>query len=404
MTADDSIFFANPDEAMAEDASIFGGPPVHMNAVADDRTSRRRADIDAKQDRVGRILEELKCDGVVLLMPAHVAWFTGGMNVRGLIADGERPGIYTNGRQRWLLCSNIDTQRLFDEELDGLGFQLKEWQWAVGRAVLLGELVAGKKFATDRPFPNMPLINDKLRPELRPLTQFEQEQYRDLGGVVAHAVEATARNVNRGDTEEEIAGQLAHRLVHRGIEPVGLSVTADARGKRFRRSGTTATPVNRVATLQATGSREGLCATASRTVCFGPPEAEFRAVFDKATQLAAIYRSRSKPDESMATALEACKWLVAKSAWEYEWRFSQPGYGAGRFPAEELRRMGQDEKFAAGWPLVWQAKLETASVVDTVIVGDGGPVAVTPPVEWPFKRIRIKDVPHDIPDLLVREA
>ena len=91
-------------------------------------------------------------------MPAHVAWFTGGMNVRGLIADTERPGVYTNGRQRWLLCcSNVDTQRLFDEELDGLGFQLKEWQWATGRAVLLGELVAGKKFATDRPFPNMPL-------------------------------------------------------------------------------------------------------------------------------------------------------------------------------------------------------------------------------------------------------
>ena len=133
--------------------SIFGTSKVAIDAATPQpvpmldmsHTLRRRADIDTKQDKVAKLLEELSCEGVVLLMPAHVAWFTGGMNIRGLIADGERPGIYTNGRQRWLLASNIDGQRLFDEELDGLGFQLKEWQWTVGRALLLGELVAGKE-------------------------------------------------------------------------------------------------------------------------------------------------------------------------------------------------------------------------------------------------------------------
>src|SRR6478735_4698008 len=127
-----------------------------------DDIAARRADIDAKQQLVAGVLAEMSCEAVVLLMPAHVAWFTSGLIARGLIADGERPGVYTNGRQRWLLCSNIDSQRLFDEELDGLGFQLKEWHWMTGRAALLGELVSGKKFATDRPFPNMPLVNDAL--------------------------------------------------------------------------------------------------------------------------------------------------------------------------------------------------------------------------------------------------
>ena len=65
----------------------------------------------------------MDCEAVVLLMPAHVAWFTSGLTARGLIADSERPGVYTNGRQRWLLCTNVDTQRLFDEEVDRRGFQ-----------------------------------------------------------------------------------------------------------------------------------------------------------------------------------------------------------------------------------------------------------------------------------------
>ena len=77
-----------------------------------DAVLARRADIDAKQAILTRLFTELECEAVILFMPAHVAWFTGGMATRGLIADGERPGVYTNGRQRWLLCSNIDTQRL----------------------------------------------------------------------------------------------------------------------------------------------------------------------------------------------------------------------------------------------------------------------------------------------------
>ncbi len=368
--------------------------------VGTDRISRRRADIDTKQDKVGKLLEELGCEGVVLLMPAHVSWFTGGINVRGLIADGERPGVYTNGRQRWLLASNVDAQRLFDEELDGLGFQLKEWQWGVGRAVLLGELVHGKKFATDRPFPNMPLVNDRLRTELRPLSAYERELYAALGSAVTHALEATARNSQAGQSEQEIAGQLAHRLYRHGVEAVGLSVAVDDRAKRFRRAGFTEATAERVCVLQATGMRDGLYVTASRTVCFGPPEPDFRLEFDTAVKLSAVYRSQTRPGATVGAAAEAGRVLTHGTDFEHDWRAAQQGYGAGRFPAEELRKANNDEKFATDWPIVWQARVHRAAVVDTMLVSDAEPIAVTPPDGWPFKRIRIRDHAYDVPDLL----
>ncbi|QEL13687.1 M24 family metallopeptidase [Limnoglobus roseus] len=379
-----------PTEVQGEDDAI------------DPQILKRRADIDGKQARVAGLLEEMGCEGVVLLMPAHVTWFTGGMNVRGLIADGERPGVYTNGRQRWLLASNIDAQRLFDEELDGLGFQLKEWQWSVGRPVLLGELVAGKKFATDRPFPSMPLINDRLRPEIRPLTEFEQGLYLELGRAVAHAVEATARNVERGETEQEIAGHLAHRLYRHGIEATTISVAADGRAQKVRRAGFTEAAVESTCVLQATGYRDGLYATVSRTICFGPPADAFRTEYELAAKMAAVYRAMSVPDGSVGVAAEMARKLVANSPHEYEWRHSQPGYGAGRFVVEELRKAGQDEKFGLGWPLVWQAKIGSAAVVDTVIVDQYAALPVTPPEGWPFKRIKLRERVFDVPDLLVR--
>src|SRR5947208_3769613 len=207
-------------------------PPVALAA--------RRADIDIKQAQVAWLLESMQCEAALLLAPAHVCWVTSGMNVRGLIADSERPGVYTNGKQRWLLCSNVDTQRLFDEELDQLGFQLKEWTWDGGRAELLSNVSSGRKVCVDRPFPNMPQASERLRPLVRILSAHEQDEYRTLGRLVAHAVEATARNSSPGQTEEEIAGQLGHRLLHHGAEVAAISVTADDRGAKFRRAGFTA--------------------------------------------------------------------------------------------------------------------------------------------------------------------
>lgn len=371
--------------------------------MSDDPLQTRRADIDAKQAAVAGILSELGCEGLILLVPAHLSWFTGGMNVRGLLSEAERPGVFTNGRNRWLVCGNADTQRLFDEELDGLGFMLKEWHWSAGRATLLGDLLTGKKIATDRPFPNMQLVVDRLRPVIRPLYPTDRERLAAVGRLVVHALEATARGLSRGDTEQEIAGQLAHRVVHHGGEVHSVSVTADTRGSVLRRTGYTTTPVDQVCTLQLTASVGGLYATASRTVCFGPPADEFRTAFDHASKLSAVFRSLSRPGETLSSVVETGYRLLRNTPFEHDWRLSTPGYGSGWFAADELRRAGQDEKFVEHQPVVWQARIGPAAVVDTVLVSPAGAVAVTPHQSWPFKHAVIGGVGFPIPDVLIRD-
>lgn len=383
-----------------EDSTIVVNADLERDPPADP-VADRRADVEAKLAAVGAILPDLGCEAVVLFMPAHVSWLCGGFNLRGLFADTERPGIYTNGKQRWLLCSNLDTQRLFDEELDRLGFQLKEWHWSTGRAALLGELTAGKKIATDRPFPNMPLVNEKLRTAIRPLSAFDRVGYLDLGRHVAHAVEATARAADPGETEREIAGHLAHRLLRHGVEPAAVSVAVLAGAGRYPRPGFTDAVLDGVCRLQVTGTRDGLYATAARTVSFGPPTPEARREHDDACRLSAVYRSLLVPDGSFA-AVGACgQQLTYKTPYEFDGRLAQLGYGTGRVAAEELRRLGQDEPFAAGQAVVTQAKCGSALVADTLIVGTP-PAAATPCAEWPFKRITLGDAAFDVPDLLVR--
>jgi Xaa-Pro aminopeptidase len=221
---------------------------------------------------------------------------------------------------------------------------------------------------------------------------------------VAHAVEATGRGVAPGDTEEEVAGQVGHRLIHHNVEVASISVAADDRGAKFRRAGFTAAPVTRSCVLQATGQRDGLYATASRTVYFGTPPDEFRAAFDSAAKLAAIYRAYTEPGATVARVAEVAAALLVGTPFEFDGRLSQPGYGAGHFAAEELRRAGQDDPLAAGQALVWQPRVGPAASADTVLVTPAGPPeSITPPAEWPFKRITVRGVTSDIPDLLVRK-
>jgi hypothetical protein len=380
------------------DAPTVTAPPSRLPVAS------RRADTDAKQAALARILTELDCEGAILLVPAHLAWFAGGLNVRGLFAESERPGIFTNGRMRWLVCGNADTHRLFDEDLNGLGFMLKEWQWPTGRAQLLADLVAGKKIATDRPFPGMPLLVDRLRSELRMLYPSDHARLIELGQIVAHAVEATARGIKRGDTEQEIAGQLAHRTFHHGAEVYSLSVTADQRGRKLRRSGFTATPIETSCTIQLTAVRNGLHATASRTVCFGTPSNNLRTAYDTACKVSALFRSRCTPGQTLTTIVDATNRLVKGTEFEHEWRLSTPVYGGGWFAAEELRRAGQDELFVEHQSLVGQTRFGPAAVVDTVIVTPRGAEIVTPPEDWPYKRIMIAEQAHVVADILVRQS
>src|SRR5262245_65361727 len=99
--------------------------------------SDRRADIESKQAWVSRLMAEIGCDGLLVLQPENFAWLTAGGISRGCVDKDAMPALYFTGEGRWLLSSNVDSQRLFDEEIDGLGFQLKEWPWHWGREQLL---------------------------------------------------------------------------------------------------------------------------------------------------------------------------------------------------------------------------------------------------------------------------
>ncbi|MBL8796963.1 MAG: hypothetical protein JNM56_23885 [Planctomycetia bacterium] len=380
--------------------SAVPSPTKPVTAIVPDR----RTDIDLKQAQIAALLAELEIEGLFLFEPENFSWFTAGATPRGVLDPNQLPVLFLAGEVRCVLASNVDSQRLFDEELDGLGFQLKEWSWHVGRDPLISYLCRGRKLGCDRPLPECKPVGDALRRLRRPITGYEVTGYRQLGQLVSHALEATCRQMAVKQTEQEIAGHLSHRVLKHGAELVSVEVAADDRLRRFRRVAYTDAAVNRQCAITATVRQAGLHATASRVVSFGPVDEALHREHDAACKITASYIAASWPDALPGKLLQAGKRVYQINGAEHDWRHYPAGYLTGRAAVDQVLTAQTAEPIQPGWAITWQALLGGTISCDTFVVTPKGPLMLTAPGQWPKKRIRIHGANFDRPDILQRGA
>jgi Xaa-Pro dipeptidase len=386
-----------PLEPLAAPVRSASEPSIEMTPATD-----RRGDVDAKQTLVACLLQEFGCEGLLVLEPENFAWLTGGGTHRGGLDPADHPGLFYTTEQRWLLAGNADSQRLFDEELDGLGFQLKEWPWHWGREQLVADLCVGRHVACDRPVGDCKPVGERLHGLRRLLTPYERACYQVLGQTLSHALEATCRTLTPGESEREVAGQISHRLLHRGCLPLLIGVAADERSRAYRQFGFTSMPVRKSCVVAASARKYGLIATASRSVCFGEPEAALRQEHNAAVKVSATYLASTWPDAVPGAILAAGRRVYRITGFEHEWLACPQGHVTGRAPVELMLGLGTEELFHAGWAVTWRSAVGAASSCDTFLVDEKGPEVVTPTEVWPLKRIRIQGADFVRPDILQR--
>ncbi len=385
--------------AMAELQAPISSSALEINLTS---PSDRRADVDAKQAQMAQFLKDIGCDGLLVLAPENFSWLTAGGSARATIDQDAMPALYCSGEGRWVLCSNVDSQRLFDEELDSMGFQLKEWNWHQGRAELLDDLCQGRKVASDLPLGACQVVGSRLQKMRLQLTDYERACYRALGQIVSHALEATGRTIAPGQTEREVAGQLSHRLIHRGALPVTITAAADGRSRVYRQASFTATTVQSFCVMTVTVRKYGLCARASRSICFGQPDPLFRKEHDSACKVSATYVASSWPDAVPRQILTSGQRLSQLTGAEYDWYLCPQGQVTGRLPVEIELTPSHEELLQANWAVSWHASVGAAVSCDTFLISEDGSRAITAAENWPLKRIRIQGAEFVRPDLLIR--
>ena len=245
-------------------------PPLRDPAAdhGDASSKRRRDDVEEKHERIREFLDATGHDAVVLGLADSVAWFTSGGDLgQSLGSDQSSILLFINRTSRAVIADNVQSSRVFEEELAGLGFQLKERPWYDDPYQVVAELCHNKRVATDLGWNGCSHVrreSDALRGLRRRLTVLERQRLRELGRTLSLAVEATCRNFDPGEREADVAGHLAHRLIREGVVPVDLRVASDDRLARFRQPTFKALP-----DPQASDDRRHR--PAARPVCVGHP-------------------------------------------------------------------------------------------------------------------------------------
>jgi Xaa-Pro dipeptidase len=369
----------------------------------DPEIARRRVDVDEKHRRVLGFLQAHDFEAVLLTRADSIAWFSAGGDVtQDLASDGASVALFINATTRAILADNVQSPRVFEEELAGLGFQLKERPWHQEPGRIIAELKQNKRIASDAHLPGCAFELEGLKTLRRPLTKLERTNLRNLGRTLTLAVEATCRNFLPGETEADVAGHLAHRLIREGVVPVELRVAGDDRLARYRRPTFKAAEIRHKATISVAGRRHGLCASVTRTVAFGKVDDAFRQYHTVAAMVDATCIYFSRPGEIVSEVFRRSRRIFEKFDHPHEWTLDYQGDVIGYAPREMPLLPDSSAPLQEGSALRWSPSVRDARSEDTVVIDSRGFEIVTRCQNWPKFEVSVKGFAIDRPAILER--
>ena len=384
-------------------------PPDTDRDHLDPGLVERREVIDDRHKIISNLLNENQLHGMILSRPEHLSWITASADLTPGLQLWRHPIFaYLTPTHRMIICDTTQSARLFEEELFGLGFLLKEFPLADGSQSMLANLVTGKQVALDMRLDDRPSLRAAIHGVCRQLSNAERISIRRLGRMLALCVETTAAMIKSGETEREVAAQLVHRMMREGIQPVHIQVLADDRARQYRSAAPKNHPITTWAVISATGRRDGLEVSLTRCVCFGTPKVEQIRDFEVAAMAQTTGTFFTRPEESISVIAPKVRRILEKNGFADEWGRESSLASAGR-PVSELPSISTTPNMAiipsnSAW--AWQVGVGSARVADTIVTDDAGFECITVAKHsiWPTMEIAIKGQSIRRPSFLRREA
>ena len=363
----------------------------------------RSSEVDRRHAQLAEFLEHSSFDALLLSDAANIAWLTGGRRLRPLGEAAEGPAVFVTPEARVVLCTNAESGQLFDRDVAGLGFQLKERPWEEPRERLAGDLVRGRRVACDAARSGCADVARELTAMRAALSEGDVRRLRTLGGELAVAVEATCRSFERGQSEAEVAGQLSHRLLRHGMEPARLQVLADAQGHRYRGWSHGPDPVQRSLVLSVVARRDGLHAGCARTVSFGRPSKAMADAHQVACLVQATGLYFTRPGRTADEVWPRVTRIYEKFGAADEWREAPQAEVLGYGPAEMAFTPKAAFRIQPGMAACWHPSVRTALVSDTCVAREDAIEIVTVGDRWPLLPVEVKGTVIHRPGILVRD-
>lgn len=380
------------------------GPPPKPTVA------QRRAEVETKVRRIQDFLRREKLAGLLLQQVPNFAWLTAGGDDHIVLGNPAGAGsllVLDDGR-RFLLSPNDETARLTQEELAGLGFDVREYKWFEDKIApdrklaIIRELAGGRSVGTDLAYADLRLV-DKAVVDLRtPLLPGEEARLRWLGRATAEAIAEVARAIRPGITERQMEAMTSDALLRRSIRPTVLLMGADERIANFRHAIPTDDKIRRYAMINVCAERWGLVVATTRFVHFGPPPKQLAGRAAAVARVDAAFLAHTTPGATADEILRAGAAAYEREGYPNEWELHHQGGAIGYNERDWLAVPGLEERVHAHQAFAWNPTLPGTKSEDTVLVTEKGLEVLTMLKGWPTISVEAEGKKYLRPGILIR--
>ena len=346
--------------------------------------------LEHRQDRIESLLDIESIDAIWFARPQNFTWLTGGRNVIDHTAlIGVAAAGYTRDNGFVCVTKNTEAERLRTEELPN-NFTIISYEWheqSLNTAVAMHTPTAS---AADFDLPDAKQIEgSRLR---RPLAASDIQPYRELSHEVATAIERVTKEINPGDTEQEVAAALEAIHAERGIRTPVILVGGRDRLSMYQHVTPTTATIDSCVMISVTAERNGRHVSATRTVAFEESalrwlrEYHTMAMRIEVTALDAT-REATRDDGTAADVFDAISEAYAALDKPEEWRHHHQGGATGFVTQEWITTPDNHEAIESPLTYAYNPTVQQARSEDTALLIDDTIEVISTTGNWPTQRV-----------------
>lgn len=365
----------------------------------------RKEEISIKEKRVRKLMKSLGLEGTVFKKQSNFSWFTGGgINMVPVCTDMGFTTIFITEKEKFLISNNIESARNMEEEnLEGFGFNLLEYEWFESREHdLIKKIVPSLNVGCDVSVYGLKGIEPQIKEIRYSLTSAEIERYSWLGEKTSEAIESVLMEVEPGQTEAEITGELAKRLWKNRVDPVGYQAAADERAYKYRHPIPTEKKVERSLMLCIMARKWGLITTITRLLNFGEVSKKFKKQYRDNAYIECEMIVATRPGVQTNSIFNRARNLYEELGYHNEWKWHHQGGAMGYDVRDYICSSDSKEVVQENQVFCWNPSISGTKSEDGFIAMKDGFKFITKPILFPKMEVKVDGITFQRPAILER--
>ena len=359
-------------------------------------------EIEIKQERIIKLLDENSLNGIILAKNSNISWLTDGMENRIVFVSEEGAVKLIVLKDKILvLTNNIEAERVIKEEgLDKEGFQLVVNQWY--ERDLLDSLTRKYHLGGDSYFPEVNNLQEEIKQLRFSLLPGEIKRYRILGKETSKIVSKICKNIRPGETENEIRGRLAQSLWSKNINPHLILTGSDERIFAYRHPIPKDKKIGKYVMVVVCAERDGLIVNMTRFVHLGLLPRELKEKLYAVAKVDASFILNTKIGVKITDIFQNAIDTYKEVGYPDEWKFHHQGGAAGYETIDYIAAPNSLYIVQPNQAFTWNPSIKGVKSEDTIIVNETENEIITDDPKWPKVEVEYNGEKISRPSILVK--